>query len=514
MLTSCSGRSTGDIRETELDFERGGANLRRPARRVSQERMTQTEIERTQHSDAPRTWRVGSLVYTRSALVNVFFWMLWGDFCLTLMEAVIPRLVPLQLKAFGTSSALIGLLVGSIPAGMNFVMNPIISTASDRHRGRLGRRMPFLLWPTPFLALCLILVGFSPTFAHAIHSRVAPIAHRMTEAQLAVVLIGALTVCFTFFNLFIQSVYYYLFVDVIPQNVMGKFTCLFRVVGALGGIVFNRWILGYSEKHSAAIYVGTGVLYLIAFLLLVWRVREGEYPPPEPVAENGSRLGVIKVYVRECFSLPFYLKLFGINALFFSAWVPFNTFVIFYATNNLSMSRDAFGKVLSWGQMLSIPIFFVFGPIVDRFHPLRIVLAGFLTMCVTGVLSFFFTRDTHSFLIVMIALCVAQAVFAAGNLSMLPRLLPRQRYGQFCSANAMFNATATILAPYLCGLLLDLTKDYRWVFLWLSVFAGAGAFITFMVLRHWKLLGGDAKYVPPEKAPPALQEVAPAAVAG
>jgi hypothetical protein len=28
--------------------------------------------------------------------------MLWGGFCLTVMEAVIPRLVPLQLKSLGT----------------------------------------------------------------------------------------------------------------------------------------------------------------------------------------------------------------------------------------------------------------------------------------------------------------------------------------------------------------------------------------------------------------------------
>lgn len=460
----------------------------------------------------PKTWRVGTLVYTRAALANVFIWMLWGDFCLQVMEAVIPRLVPLQLKAFGTSSALIGLLVGSIPAGMNFVMNPIISTASDRHRGRLGRRMPFLLWPTPLLALCLILVGFSPNFAHAIHARIAPIAHAMSEAQLAVAMIGVLTVCFTFFNLFIQSVYYYLFVDVIPQQVMGTFTCWFRVVGAIAGICFNGWILGYSEKHSAAIYVGTGVLYLAAFLLLVWRVREGEYPPPEPLAAKQSRIGVIKGYVRECFSLPFYLKLFGINALFYSAWVPFNTFVIFYATNNLKMSRDAFGKILAIGQGIIIPMFFVLGPIVDRLHPLRVVLAGFVVMCVTGFLSFFFTHDAHSFLIVMVTFSIAQGVYAGGNASMLPRLLPRERYGQFCSANAMFNALATILAPYLCGLLLDVMKnDYRWTFMWCAVWSGAGALITYIVLRHWKALGGDEYYIPPTPMP-SPQEVVPTAV--
>jgi MFS family permease len=461
---------------------------------------------------APQNWRVGSLVYTRAALINVFFWMLWGDFCLQMMEAVIPRLVPLQLKAYGTSSAVIGLLVGSIPAGMNFVMNPFISTASDRHRGRIGRRMPFLLWPTPFVAVCLILVGFSPTFAHVIHSKVALIAHVMTETQLAVALIGVLTVCFTFFNLFIQSVYYYLFVDVIPQTVMGTFTCLFRVVGAIAGIIFNRWILGYSEKHSGAIYIGTGLLYLAAFLLLVWRVREGEYPPPEPLAKRGGRLSVATGYLRECFSMPFYLKLFGINSLFYVCWIPFNTFVIFYAMTNLGMSRDAFGKILAWGGMVTIPLFFVLGPIVDRFHPLRVVLTGFVTMCITGALSFVFMHNAHSFLIVMITYMVASGVYFGGNASLLPRLLPRERYGQFCSANAMVNATAMIVAPYLCGLLLDVMKDYRWVFLWASVWSGAGAMITFIVLRHWKRLGGDASYVPP--APPSPQEVVPTAVVG
>ncbi len=450
----------------------------------------------------PRTWRVGSLVYTRAALFNVFFWMLWGDFCLTVMEAVIPRLVPLQLKSLGARDALIGLLVGSIPAGMNFFMNPIISTRSDRHRGRLGRRMPYLLWPTPALAVCLILVGFSPGFAQAIHAHVGSIANHFSETQLAIGLIGIFTVCFTFFNLFITSVYYYLFVDVIPQPVMGKFTCLFRVVGSLGTIVFNRWILGYSERYSGVIYVGTGVLYLTAFLLLVWRVREGSYPPPEALSPRGNGgnarwFGAIRTYLRECFSMPFYLKLFSINALFWCAWGPFHTFVIFYAQNNLGMSRDDFGKVIAWGTTLSIPLFFALGPIVDRFHPLRVVLAGFVTMLAAALCSFFFVHGQTSFLIFMIAYTVASSVYWGGNASLMPRLLPRERYGQFCSANAMFAACAMVAAPFCAGLLLDAMKDYRWIFLWSATFAAGGAVTVLLVIRHWKALGGDKAYVPP-----------------
>ena len=51
-----------------------------------------------------KTWRVGTLTYTRPQLVNVFFWMLWGDFCLNLMDSgVQPNVIPLQLKKYGAS---------------------------------------------------------------------------------------------------------------------------------------------------------------------------------------------------------------------------------------------------------------------------------------------------------------------------------------------------------------------------------------------------------------------------
>src|SRR5580704_6344957 len=100
-------------------------------------------------------YRVGSLVYTTPALINVFIWMLWGDLCLNLMESVIPRLVPLQLQHLGASDAVVGILTGSVFSLMNWVMNPVVSTWSDRHRSRLGRRMPFMLYPTPLLAFFL-----------------------------------------------------------------------------------------------------------------------------------------------------------------------------------------------------------------------------------------------------------------------------------------------------------------------------------------------------------------------
>src|SRR5881394_2725883 len=92
-----------------------------------------------------RTWHVGTLSYDRRGLLNVFFWMLWGDFCLNLMDSGVgTSLVLLQLQKYGASKILIGLVLGTLIEFFSIAMVPIISTWSDRHRGPLGRRMPFM----------------------------------------------------------------------------------------------------------------------------------------------------------------------------------------------------------------------------------------------------------------------------------------------------------------------------------------------------------------------------------
>jgi len=106
-------------------------------------------------------YQCGRLIYTKAGLFTLFSWLLWGDFCFSLMETIWPNILPLMLKSKGTPNTILSLVITTIPSAMNFVMNPIISTASDRYRGRRGRRIPFLLGATPFITLFLILLGFS-----------------------------------------------------------------------------------------------------------------------------------------------------------------------------------------------------------------------------------------------------------------------------------------------------------------------------------------------------------------
>jgi hypothetical protein len=49
-------------------------------------------------------YHVGTLTYTKLGLAVLFAWILWGDFCLQIMEAVVPSILPLKLKSLGASN--------------------------------------------------------------------------------------------------------------------------------------------------------------------------------------------------------------------------------------------------------------------------------------------------------------------------------------------------------------------------------------------------------------------------
>ena len=58
-----------------------------------------------------KTYHCGTLTYTKAGLFAIFAWLLWGDFCITLMEAVVPSVLPLKLKSLGCSNWMLGLIL-------------------------------------------------------------------------------------------------------------------------------------------------------------------------------------------------------------------------------------------------------------------------------------------------------------------------------------------------------------------------------------------------------------------
>ena len=454
-----------------------------------------------------RTWRVGTLVYNRRTLVNVFIWMLWGDFCLYLMDAGVGNnLILIQFKKYGASNTLIAIVKTSLVELIILVLCPIVSTWSDRHRSRLGRRIPFMLYVTPLLALFLMLVGLSPSIAQWIKS-ISP--HFLAGIPVAGLTIGLLTVTYAaykFCDIFPQSVYYYLWADVIPPQVMGTFTCLFRVISTLGVLVFNKYLLKYCDDHPAAICIGAASLYMVSFLLLCWQVKEGQYPPPPPAATGprGPRtLEYVKRFFRECFSHSFYWKYYLCLLCFNVGFAPFRDYLIFYG-KDLKLDLGSYGNIMATQNLVQMAIYLCLGPIVDRLHPLRTGIFGYLLIFAAALCSFLFIHSSSSFGVWVVITFAAIAIFQGATTSLGPRLLPATHYGQFGAASAMvFHFGQMIFTPML-GVITDHYGNWT-IFPWLCAFSAVGVLLLYLVYRDWKTLGGDEAYVPPSTDTPPEQ---------
>ena len=61
--------------------------------------------------------------------------------------------------------------------------------------------------------------------------------------------ISVFMIAFGFFNIFISSVYYYLFNDVVPHAFLARFMALFRVVGS-GGARFTAFLSSNTRSRT------------------------------------------------------------------------------------------------------------------------------------------------------------------------------------------------------------------------------------------------------------------------
>lgn len=102
-------------------------------------------------------YKVGTLSYTLPGLLLMVLWLLWGDFCFSLMQSVFPAVAPLMLGKLEAPNWMIALFLSTIPGILNATVCPFVSYWSDRYRSPLGRRIPFILYTIPFLCLFLIL---------------------------------------------------------------------------------------------------------------------------------------------------------------------------------------------------------------------------------------------------------------------------------------------------------------------------------------------------------------------
>jgi maltose/moltooligosaccharide transporter len=424
----------------------------------------------------------------RARLGALFFWLLWGDFCYVMMESVAPNILPLRLKDLGASNTLIGVVMTTIPMALNFILNPVVSTWSDRHRGRRGRRIPFLLATVPAISVTLLGVGWAPELGVWLHRALGSLAAGVDPTRFALGFLVALVTLFSLFNVVVNSVFWYLFNDVVPEHLLARFMSLFRMVGTLTTSLFSFLVFAHAESHTALIFTGAALLYFVGFGLMCLNVREPTYPAAEPLSKEGGLWSKILGYGRECHQESMHRFLFAAAAGWAGGFMATQPFLVFFYRST-GLTLEQIGVVMGVGNISMAVCIVGSGWLADRYHPLRIVLIGMiltLVVVLPAQMLWLFADPspafTYRFWLVLSAVVVAPvgALVGVWDPPLFMRMFPRGRYGQFCSANAMWRSVSLVLHGLVLGVVFDWLgrgaasddlSAYRWLPVWQCVYA-------------------------------------------
>jgi MFS family permease len=443
-------------------------------------------------------WRAGTLTYTTGGLVILFCWILWGDFAWSMRGRLLEPIMPLLLNRFGASNTLITLLLNVLPAAISAILSPIVSYRSDRHRGRWGRRIPYILLATPMAALFMVGLAYSETIGGLIHHALGAGSPSLVTLTLAV--FAMFSAGFDFAAIVTGSVFGALINDVVPKTLLGRFYGLFRILDLSAGIIFNYWLIGAAETHSQWMFAAIGTLYGVGVVMMCLMVKEGEYPPPPDVqpGERKNFFAAVKVYFKECFSKPYYLWLFIGMTLSGMCFAPINIFSSLFA-HSLGISMKRYGNYVGTCYIISGCLAYPLGVLVDRLHPLRMVILALALYAAAMLGGIFYATTPTRFLIALMVHTVLSGCYYTTSASLGQRLLPHSRFAQFASAAGLVSSAASIVLPLLFGYALDLSgSQYRYTFLMSSSLAVVAAILMLTVHTRFMRLGGPQAYVAPE----------------
>jgi MFS family permease len=445
-----------------------------------------------------KIYRAGSLRYTLGGVTVLFVWLLWGDFCFTIFESIFGRFLPLYLKDLQASNKLIGVMTGSLGGIVNVLFLPGISMASDRHRSRWGRRIPFLFWATPCAVGSLVLVGYASELGSWLHGLAFSPAGKISATVVTLVLLCGFVGMYHFFNMVLVNIYQCLLRDVVPPELMARFLAMFRVVGTVGTFVFSWYLFPHIIDHRQALCAGIGITYLGAFLLMCWNVHEGEYPPPVEEKKPGYFASFV-VYFRECLSVPLYRNFLLMYAFVTAASTCASPFVTLYARETLKLPMDVIGQVFAWGALASALTYVPMGFLCDRVQPMRVAVGSLIGLALSWGVGFFVVRGQTSWLVYWIIVSMFPSVgWNLGLNAVTMQLFPAEKFGQFSSGLSVLGYGSIIGGNYLAGWFIDVVgSDYRMIFVWSLCWFILSLVPMMFVYRGWKQRGGPHHYMPP-----------------
>lgn len=470
-----------------------------------------------------RTYHCGTLTYTLPRFSFVLFWILVGSAIIAVGTQLPSIMLPVQLKELGISETAKVFVLSTIGSVMNMTVCPYIGVVSDWHRGKWGRRIPYIFLSMPPIVLSLVLFAFSQQLGElfARMTGFAPVT--MTVAALSLTML-----LFQFFSMWVNSVLWYIFNDIIPTRFLGTAMAAFRIGLNVGPALFYYFLFQYAQSHSALLYLGIAVLYFIGVGLFCLFVREGEYPPlsneqlairKQPFQQRMlAKWKGLGTFIKESFCGRIYIYRYLFQFAISGATCA-NIFIL-YLYRELGITDDLAGKFSGMNGILTtvglLVVSVLAAEVVNRWHPMRVEMYFRFFTAALFPLSLrwlFGTLPPKVFVWIGLASGVCN-LFLLGltlvcSLPAQMLLFPKSRFGSFCSMQSLLRSFVVILVSFLAGGLFDLLKvhfgrtmgnpdfAFRYMPVWAIPWDLMVPVFGFLLYREWGRLGGLSNYSAP-----------------
>jgi maltose/moltooligosaccharide transporter len=402
-----------------------------------------------------------------TSLAATVIWLMVGDLGITIRErAALPTSLEL-LRRNGASDTITSLLVSTVPALLSLLLVPLVGYHSDRYHGRWGRRRPFLLAVTPFAALAMLGLAFSPVLASAADRALGTWSPGLRACSLA---------CFClFWTMFecaavtVLALFTGLVNDLMPKAVLGRFYAILRIVSLSAGIGFNSLVFALTDAYLYQVLAGLALLFCLPIVLMCVMIKEDRRAGPAP-APATVRAGLVpRAHVLDCFSQRPMLWIFAAFMLAGITFNPFNTFCQYFA-EGIGLSKAELGTMTAYGYGFSILSAFGVGALVDRLGAVRVATILMGMYLLTAAAGYTLITDSASFRVFYCAHVVISGAYFTAAASMPMALFPNAKFVQFNSTKDLLVACASILLSSAQGPVLDWAgHDYRLTLLSASV---------------------------------------------
>ncbi len=389
-------------------------------------------------------------------------------------------IIPLFIAHF-TNDARLKFLMGSTHSFEGAVIQPLVGSASDRLRTRLGRRRPFILIFAPFTAMLIL---FVPAAGHLFPGFVAPVHGLFYHPALRYIIatIFLFTVCFNI----AEDPYKALMPDITPEPQRGKVSAVSQFVLILGQAGLLLLALPGRELHQIELkFILTACLVLVTSLLTVWLVKEPAHPPasvnpPSHGAALRQALDGLRILRQARWTL---------TGLFFSGLgvgiiLPSLTTVVKAITNCTDHQAEMMFLVLMISTAVAV---LPFGWLTDRIGSKRVLMIGMIFILAAAVNGLWVTTLPQITAILCLA-GIGNAAQTASAYPLLTKVVPHEEIGFYTGLQSTALSIATPLTAIFAGALVN-RGGYRLIF----AVSGASLLITLFALTRVHMAAAAAE---------------------